>query len=143
TLKKEYWIILITYVGMQFSSVLGVPLFIHIGTLFGTDLNNIQTLAVAYWIVISFTITLVITLALLQKDIKSKNMLRDSASPSLSAAWAIGGVFLALIAQSIAANVERLLGIEMGSENTQQIIMIIKASPIVILVSSIIGPILE
>lgn len=69
--------------------------------------------------------------------------MRHTTSAGSSIAWAIGGVFLALFAQSIAANIENLLGIEMGSENTQQIIRLIQASPLVVVISSIIGPILE
>ena len=53
------------------------------------------------------------------------------------------GSFLAFFAQTIAANIECLLGIEFGSENTQQIIGLIKTAPLIIIVTSIIGPILE
>ena len=142
-MKKEYWIILITYIAMQFSSIIGVPLLIYAGDLMGKNLEDMQILAVAYWIVISFTITIIITLALLRKEMKSVRELRDASSISSSIAWAIGGVFLAFFAQTIAANIENLLGIEMGSENTQDIMMLIQTFPAVIIVSSIIGPILE
>ena len=36
--------------------------------------------------------------------------------------WGIVGIFLAFFAQSAAANIEYALGIEMGSENTEQIV---------------------
>jgi len=128
---------------MQFSSLLGVPLITYGSTLFGKNPEDMKLFAVTTWIVISFTITLIITLLLLRKEMTKRDFMRDSASGMASVAWAIGGVFLALTAQLIAANIENMLGIEMGSENTQEIMMLIKASPIVILISSIIGPILE
>jgi uncharacterized protein len=142
-LKKEYWIILIAYIAMQFSSILGVPLLIFAGTSLGKSLEEMQTLSVAYWIVISFTITLIIILALLRKELKAVRELRDASSVPVSIAWAVGGIFLAFFAQTLAANIENMIGIEMGSENTQDILKLIQTFPAVIIVSSIIGPILE
>ncbi|PLR98659.1 CPBP family intramembrane glutamic endopeptidase [Bacillus sp. T33-2] len=142
-MKKEYWFVLITYIAMQMSSIVGIPLLTFIGAMMGESLNEMETVAVPYWLVISFSITLIIVLLLLRNEKKDLADSRNAASPASSAAWAVSGVFLALIAQSVAANIESLLGIDMGSENTQQIIRIIESFPIVILVSSIIGPILE
>lgn len=142
-MKRVYWIILIAYIIMLFSSFIGVPLIVYGSTLFGKNPEEMKTFAVTTWIVLSFTITLIITLLLLRKEMTNKDLMRHSASITSSIAWAIGGVFLAMTAQLIAANIERLLGIEMGSENTQAILQLIEAAPIVILISSIIGPILE
>lgn len=142
-MKKEYWIILIAYIVMQFSTLLGVPLITYGGTLFGKNPEDMKLFAVTTWIVFSFTITLIITLILLRKEMTNKDLMRNATSGRASVAWAIGGVFLAMTAQIIAANIETMLGIEMGSENTRDIMMLIQASPIVILISSIIGPILE
>ena len=71
--------------------------------------------------------------------------IRDAhALPPLeSIFWGIVGIFLALFAQSAAASIEYALGIEMGSENTEQIVGLIKTTPLIIFVTSIIGPILE
>lgn len=144
-MKKEYWIILIVYIAMQLSSLIGVPIVTYIGTLLGIELREMQQLSVVYWLVFSFSITLVIVLFILRKDSNANENRFDRAPASLlsSIGWSIAGVFMALIAQSIAANIEAALGIEMGSENTKQIINIIEKFPIVILISSIIGPILE
>ncbi|HAQ06778.1 MAG TPA: CPBP family intramembrane metalloprotease [Bacillus bacterium] len=142
-MKKEYWFIIIAYIAMQLSSLIGIPLLTLIGAELGKSLEEMETVAVPYWLVISFTVTLVIVLLLLKKEYKTQSDLRGAASPVSSAGWAVAGVFLALMAQSIAASIESMIGIEMGSENTQQIIDIIEKFPIVILVSSIIGPILE
>lgn len=140
-MKREYWIILIAYIAMQLSSLIGVPLVTFGGVSLGKSLEEMEILAVVIWLVFSFTATLIIVLFLLRKDMRTED--RDSAPLSISLLWAFSGVFLALISQAVAANIERLLGIEMGSENTQQIINLIEAFPIIIMVSSIIGPILE
>lgn len=58
--------------------------------------------------------------------------------------WAIIGIFLALISQMIAGSIEYyVLGIGRESENTEAILKIIQSVPLMIAVSSIIGPILE
>ncbi|MCG3057195.1 CPBP family intramembrane metalloprotease, partial [Escherichia coli] len=47
-------------------------------------------------------------------------------------------------AQSVAAMIEmNLLGIEPGSENTEMILNLVKVTPLLIVVTSVIGPILE
>ncbi|MED3548837.1 type II CAAX endopeptidase family protein [Cytobacillus praedii] len=142
-MKKEYWIILIAYIAMQFSGIIGVPLLMFAGNFFGKSPEEMQILSVPYWIVISFAITFIITLALLRKEIKIVRELREASSVPASIAWAVGGIFLAYFAQIMAASIENIIGIEMGSENTQDILMLIKTFPAVIIVSSIIGPILE
>lgn len=142
-MKREYWYILIAYIGMQLSSFIGVPAVTFAGMLFGYSLEEMALNSVIIWIVFSFAATFVVVLLLLRKEIKKPSIERNAASVEASILWAIGGVFLALFAQGLAANIEAFLGIEMGSENTQQILSLIEASPIVVLVSSIIGPILE
>lgn len=134
-MKKQYWFIILTYVLMQLSGI--IPLLI-----LGKDMT-IET--VAYWNLFSFTIALIITLFLLRKE-RNEKYLRggEPASVPNSIVWAICGVFLAFIMQSIAANIEMyLLGIKPGSENTQELIKIINMTPVFIIVTSILGPILE
>lgn len=142
-MKREYWYILIAYLAMQLSSFIGVPLITFIGVLLGFEIEEIAIQAAGIWIVFSFTVTLILVLFWLRKEIKKPNLDRNAASVESSILWAFGGIFLALFAQSIAANIENWLGIEMGSENTQQILGLIEAFPIVVLVTSIFGPILE
>jgi uncharacterized protein len=138
-LKKEYWLVLLAYIIMQVSSLIGIPLVTYIGTQFGQSLPEMEQLAVPFWLVISFAVTLVLVFYILKNEWNERNQL----STGLSTIWAILGVFLAFLAQTIAANIESMMGIESGSENTKQIISIIESFPIVIFVSSIIGPILE
>jgi uncharacterized protein len=142
-LKKEYWFVIIAYIAMQLSSLIGIPLVALIGAGMGKSIKEMETLSIPYWLVISFSLTLLIVLLILRKEYKTENDLRGAATPASSAAWAVAGVFLALMAQSFAASIESMLGIDMGSENTQEIIELIEKFPVVILVSSIIGPILE
>ena len=138
-LKKEYWLVLLAYIFMQLSSFIGIPLVTYIGTLSGLTLPEMEILAVPYWLVISFAVTLVLVVYILRHEFNERNQLNSR----LSVIWAIVGVFMAFFAQTIAAKVEAMLGVETGSENTQQIIRIIESFPIVIMVSSIVGPILE
>lgn len=142
-MKKEYWLIIIAYIIMQFSSFIGVPFISLMGEALGISQRKLQIYSVSIWLVISFAVTLVIVLFLLRKEMLHYNRNKPLAPVSNSILWAVGGVFLALFAQGIAARIESLLGIEMGSENTQQIIHLINTYPIVILVTSIIGPMLE
>lgn len=138
-LKREYWLILIVYVVMQLSSIIGVPLMVLILHLLGKN----EALAVPYWLIISFFAALVIILYILRKEMKDARYERKGAPLGASIAWAIAGVFLSLIAQEVAGIIESILGISMGSQNTQDIIKIIETLPLAVLVSSIIGPILE
>jgi uncharacterized protein len=138
-LKREYWIILIVYIAMQLSSILGIPGLTFLFNYLGID----QGLVVPYWLIFSFSIALIIVLFLLRKERTNSRKLERGSSFTISAVWAVAGVFLALFAQSLAGNIERLIGVDMGSENTQQILGIIESFPLAILVSSVIGPILE
>ncbi|MGI8386704.1 lysostaphin resistance A-like protein [Robertmurraya sp. P23] len=141
-MKREYWIILIAYIAMQLSSFIGVPITSLVLEMIGFETNS-QGFAGVTWLVISFSITLVIVLLLLREEMVNANEVRNGASLGRSILWSITGVFLALFAQAFAANIERWIGIEVGSDNTQQILRIIESFPIMIVVSSVIGPILE
>jgi membrane protease YdiL (CAAX protease family) len=136
-LEKRHWYVILTYIIMQFSSILGIPLLYNLGV-------GPREVAVAYWLIFSFFAALVIILLLLRRDMRFSE-LRDDRSPMpVAIAWAIIGIFLALFAQGIAATIEnKIFGIEYGSENTQFLVEIAKVTPLFIIVTSIIGPILE
>lgn len=138
-MKREYWIIIIVYIVMQFSSLIGIPLFMFGFKHFGGR----QDLAVPVWLLASFTIALLIILFILRKEIKAGASNQRGSSFWYSALWAVAGFFLALFAQYVAAIIEHLLGIEAGSENTKEIINIVESFPLAIIVTSIVGPILE
>jgi uncharacterized protein len=142
-LKKEYWIIIIVYIAMQLSGVLAGGFFTMIDAIMGKSTIRSDMAYASYWLVISFTIATIIVLFILRKEMRGAMNARSGISLEKSFLWAIAGIFLALISQSIAASIESMLGIKMGSENTQQIIRIIETFPAVIFVSSVLGPILE
>ncbi|WP_066321991.1 CPBP family intramembrane glutamic endopeptidase [Anoxybacteroides amylolyticum] len=140
-MKRQYWYIIIAYIMMQLSSIPGVPLLRLSGI--GGESNTAAEAASGYWAVISFTLTLFLVLFWLRDDMKQRHT-RDRAPLAIAWLWAIGGFFLALISQSVAANIEwRIFGIEMGSENTKRIVDIIRLTPALVIVTSVIGPILE
>ena len=143
-LKKEYWIILISYIAMQLSTYIGVPILVFIAELMGYDSasRTVQFNCGVIWLIFSFIVTLIICLFLLRKEMQNP-MRHNAMNIPASIGWAIGGVFLSLFAQSIAGMIEQLLGIQAESENTEQILSIIDAAPIAILVVSVAGPILE
>lgn len=139
-MKKQYWLIILTYVVMQLSGVLGVDLLLSLGVASGEPVMIARQLAASYWTIISFTIALIIVLLLLKTDMS----MRQHTPLSKTLFWSVFGVFLALAAQSIAAMIEmNLLGIEPGSQNTEFIVNLVKMTPWLIVVTSVIGPILE
>lgn len=144
-MSKKYVFILIAYLVMYLSGIVGIPIFYFIGmSISDLPSQEIQALANAYWLVFSFTIGSIIILLLLRK---AKPVTKIDKKPPLSIGLSIllsiGGIFLAFFAQIFAVLLETSIGIEPGSENTEAIIGIITVLPLVILVSSILGPILE
>ncbi len=138
-MKREYWQIVIVYIVMQLSSFIGIPLFMGILHVLGKS----QSLAVPYWLIFSFSTALIIIFMILRKEVRLFRFDQKGSSLAVSMIWAVLGVFLALAAQVIAGYIESMIGIPMKSENTQEILKIIETFPLAILVSSIIGPILE
>lgn len=122
---------------MHFSSILGVPLLYNLGV-------RPKEEAIAYWLIYSFFTAMVIILLLLRKDMQVTEQRKDKSTISVALLWSIAGVFLALFSQGIAAAIEsQLFGIEPGSENTDVLIEFARITPLFIVVTSIIGPILE
>ncbi|MDX8292138.1 type II CAAX endopeptidase family protein [Metabacillus indicus] len=144
-MKKEYWLIILTYIVMQFSGILGIPLLLKLGVGEGESMRMAQIMASGYWTVFSFAAAFVLVLFFMRTHFRDNKELRGDAAPvSVSILWAVAGVFLALTVQVLAASIEtRVLGIQGESENTQIIMEVLKVTPLLILVTSIIGPILE
>ncbi|WP_026673341.1 CPBP family intramembrane glutamic endopeptidase [Alkalihalobacterium bogoriense] len=135
-MEKRYWWVLLTYVLMQFSAFIGVPLLILL------EVPREQIPGI--WFMFSFTTALIITTFLLRKDITERHLTRNRSTKLEAVVWSIIGVFMAFAAQYIAVIIEMtLLGIEPGSENTERIIELAKTTPYLIIVISVIGPILE
>lgn len=138
-MKREYWMILIIYIGMQFSSLAGVPLLVVIFKSMGVA----QKLAIPIWLIISFSLALILVLFVLRKEMRNHSFNERGSSFGEAVLWGFLGIFLSFFAQIVASNIERLLGVNMSSQNTKNILDIINSFPLAILVSSIFGPILE
>ncbi|MDC3418600.1 CPBP family intramembrane glutamic endopeptidase [Aquibacillus salsiterrae] len=137
-MPRKYWYIILIYIGMQFSSIITVPLL---------DIIKIdQTTLVASWSVFSFAVALIIILYLLRGEMNhalNEDRIEGAAIGSI-VTWSIIGVVMAFVAQSIAVTLETyVFGIKPGSENTMNIMNIARAVPIFIIVVTIIAPILE
>lgn len=146
-MKKEYLYVLLTYITMQLSGLIGMPALFFIATKMGVSTTDAQFYATAYWGIFSFIVALIVILLILRKELTfHETPLRSDipkASATLSVFWAIAGIFLAFFSQSIAGMIELAIGIETGSENTQYLISVISKLPIFIIITSVIGPILE
>lgn len=98
----------------------------------------------AWWTFIVGIITCIIVAVLLFQNRSFFKIFKGEAATTPQAiGWGIIGFFLVFFGQTIAANIEALLGIEVGSENTANLVEIAKAAPIMIITIAIIGPILE
>jgi len=140
-LKREYKIIILTYVVMQLFLNIGASILYGIFQGFGLSGNKYWVLSVSTWTVFSFFVTLLITLYYLKGEMTVRNW--NLRSLPFVLGWSVYGVLLALIAQRIAIMIETLLGVDVGSKNTENILNLIHVAPIMIFVTSIIGPILE
>ncbi|WP_421382897.1 CPBP family intramembrane glutamic endopeptidase [Bacillus salacetis] len=144
-MKKQYGYVLIAYIIMQLSSIIGIPVLYYLGVnWFNQSSERAEAIVPGYWLVISFSITLLVVWAILRKSETTTRLEREAPmSAGVSTFWAIAGIFMAFFAQSIAINIETLIGIEMGSENTKTIVNIIDTVPLAMIVAAVIGPILE
>ncbi|MBS4210436.1 CPBP family intramembrane glutamic endopeptidase [Bacillus sp. FJAT-50079] len=144
-MKKKYIYILITFIIIQLSGLFGSPLVFFIGSsFFDVEPTYMKFLAAGIWIVFSFALGLIIILLLLRKAVPFTKVEKAEPMPiGRSITWAIGGVFLAFLSQIIAVLIERALGINPVSENTQLIMKMITLVPMVVIASSLLGPILE
>ena len=81
---------------------------------------------------------------LISRDKNFWNVFKGEKTPlPVAIGWGILGFFLVLFGQSIGAQIEFALGVELESENTEAIMNVTKIAPIMILASVISGPILE
>lgn len=121
---------------MQFSGYLGIPLLNELGVpenqLFGM------------WGTISFIAALFIILYMLIPEMKSRHRDAERVSKGSAVMWSIIGIFMAYAAQIIASLIEiNVFGIQPGSENTEKLVEIVKDVQYFMIVTAIVGPILE
>ncbi|MDG5473114.1 type II CAAX endopeptidase family protein [Jeotgalibacillus sp. ET6] len=143
-MNRTFLIIIIAYVVMQLSGIVGVPL-LYLGGMRWTDADPaaMQNYAAGYWVFFSFLVTLIITLILLNKRKGALDLPGERSNAGMVVVWSIAGIFLAFFSQMIAAMIEMLIGIEPGSENTADIISLLEYVPVAALAVAVFGPILE
>ncbi|RKQ28332.1 CPBP family intramembrane glutamic endopeptidase [Oceanobacillus halophilus] len=135
-MPKRYWYVILTYILTQLSSF---PAALIAYNYFSDNYTEV----VIYWSIFSFLVALIISLWLLKPDMQMP-LHRDASSSSHVIIWAIAGFFMAYIVQVVASLIEiKVLGIEAGSQNTQNIMGITRAIPLFMIVPAIIAPVLE
>ncbi|WP_096271775.1 CPBP family intramembrane glutamic endopeptidase [Paucisalibacillus globulus] len=135
-MPNRYWWVIISYIIMQLSTPLLLPLLKQ-------TFPEHEIEAAIYFSIFSFTIGLIIVLILMRPDMKLAQT-RSSWITSDIVIWSIVGVFMAYFAQAIATMIEtNVFGIQIGSENTQGIMNITRTIPLFAIVPAIIAPVLE
>jgi uncharacterized protein len=135
-LPKRYWWVILTYVIMQLSGAIFLPILFQV-------FPNYKAETSTYYTIFSFTVGLIVVLLLMRPDLKMGQARSHSTTEGIIL-WSILGVFMAYFAQGIAGLIEsQLFGIEIGSENTEMIMNITRTIPIFAIIPAIIAPILE
>lgn len=136
TINKYFFLNIFTYALVFFS-----PLLLTLITLKSQNANPDTMISGTAIIYVIGTIIMIIESALL----KEKPLIERSKKRwGKVITWGLAGIFLAFLAQSFAAILEQvLLQTATPSENTANIMEMIKFSPIFILSVSIAGPIME
>ncbi|WP_257351401.1 CPBP family intramembrane glutamic endopeptidase [Pseudalkalibacillus decolorationis] len=133
--KRNAWI-LITYIVMLLSGIIGGPLLISLGV----PMDKIPGL----WNVVSFSIGFIIILLIMIPEFRNPPFRDERANTAQTIGWTIAGIPMVFIAQIIAASIEmNFFGVEPGSENTEMIVDLTLSVPLLIMVVAVIGPILE
>src|SRR5699024_12093412 len=106
---------------MQFSSLIFAPLLFY-------TLPITEVQAINYGTITAFIIGLIVVLWIMQPEMKRLPKENAANGPEMFA-WSLAGVFMAYLANSVAASIEMsVLAIEPGSANTEIILNINKQS---------------
>lgn len=137
-LSIKYWLILVTFILMQISPVAVILLMIQNG--FAGSEEQLQGLA----ILISFTTGFVIISLIAYKAKPPNIFLENRANTGTTILWSILGIGMAFASQYVAALINTfLLGVEPGSENTEMIVNMATAVPLMMIVVAVFVPIME
>ena len=138
-MNKRYWWVIITYIIMQFSSVI-VSFILQKWTTMSDE--AIATFLIN-WLIFSFIAGLVAVLLLMRPFMKIQDK-SDRPHFGMLIVWSIVGLAMAFISQWVAVFLEfTLFDVKPGSENTFEIMGIARMSPLFIIVPALVGPILE
>src|SRR5690606_16140910 len=122
-MNKKYLYILITYIAMQMSAFIGMPLLFFIGTgVVNLSIVRMTILATRFWLDFSFITGLVLVLRILKRSKPHDRVNRVEPMPiGQSILWSISRIFLAYFPQNVAIVLEFQVGIVPGSENPERI----------------------
>ncbi|UTR13443.1 CPBP family intramembrane metalloprotease [Salipaludibacillus sp. LMS25] len=135
-MKKNYWLIIIVFILTQLSPLVFLPLL----NLVGFEGKELMGMAMFTGFTIGF---ILITLIALKTE-PQREFIDNRATASETVLWSILGIFMAFAGQTIAALIEtNLFGVEVGSENTQIIVDVANAVPLMIIVVAVFVPIME
>ena len=146
--QRTAFYVLLTYIICQLSALIlilipGLKEFILQYISATTEREQLIKLS-AWWSTISFAIAFVVSFLLISRNRQFWNIFKgEKASIGASIGWGIAGFFLVFLGQTIGSYIEFALGIDMGSENTQDIMDITKVAPIMIVATVFLGPVLE
>jgi uncharacterized protein len=136
SLPKRYWLVILTYIIAQLSGGIFIPILRQFFPQHELEVS-------IYYMIASFVIGLIVILFLMKPDMVP-NQTRNRPPSEQIVLWSILGVFMAYFAQAMAGVIEtKILGIELGSQNTQTIMDITRAVPLFAIIPAIIAPILE
>jgi len=135
-LNKRYWFVILIYVVAQVLSLI-FPAVIYIFY----DINYIKV--AIYSNIVFFILAVIGTYFLMRKDLQ-KEKEQHPLSAGKVIGWTALGIVLAWVAQLTAIYIETyLLGIDQGSENTEEIVNLTRMSPIFFIIPVFTAPILE
>ena len=138
-MKRSYWYVILTYIVVQFSFLLGVPLVVK---LFNIETLREEAFANVYWSIGSFIVGVFVVLWLMRKDLFGQKP-DGAVSLPMSFLWAFLGLFIAYAAVMAAGLIELVLGITDPSENTESIMKVTRAVPLFMIIPIFCAPILE
>jgi len=124
-MKKNYILALGIYLFVQFSGLFGVP----------------KTINIANWIVIKYSIGLLLIILILNNDLINTKKIKKGIKESIY--WSVGGAVLVISAQFLIGHIESLIGFKHQSNNTTMLLNQIKTFPITILFTSLLAPVTE
>lgn len=143
-LWQSYIAIIVTFFGSQF---LGLPIQKFLLERMGGDLTNIEIVSqvISYSLLFTNTLAAVLIFLIIRKTPGFWDVFKgEKMSFPLLLLWGFIGFVLAIVGQIFARFIEHyIFGIELGSENTEMISMIAKASPIMIISVVFFAPLLE
>ncbi|MGI2329249.1 CPBP family intramembrane glutamic endopeptidase [Planococcus sp. YIM B11945] len=142
--KRTPFYVLLIYIAAQLSPILAVVPTYNYFLGQGMDSETAQLATSGWLVVISMMIGFFFIMLLIARDKKFFDIWKGKKSSIWAAiGWGFIGFLLLLVGQLIAANIEIAIGIEPGSENTQNLVTMAEVVPALLLFVVLIGPILE